>query len=235
MNKTLFIIPARGGSKGITKKNIKLLNKKPLIYYTIDEARKLTNDENICLSTDSEEVLKLTELYGLKVPFIRPKELASDHSGTEEVIKHAIKYYENIGKFYNKVVLLQPTSPFRKSYHIKSAIELMEDDIDMVVSVKETNSNPYYVLFEENKNGFLEKSKSGDFIRRQDCPKVWEYNGAVYVISVSSLEKNSIINFKKIKKIEMDELSSIDIDSELDFKLAELITENERVKKNNLK
>jgi len=92
----------------------------------------------------------------------------------------------------------------------------------MVVSVKETESNPYYVLFEENESGFLKKSKEGSFTRRQDCPKVWEYNGAIYVINVKSLKKNDISNFSKIKKYIMPLNNSIDIDTELDFLMASL-------------
>ena len=223
VEKTLFIIPARGGSKGITDKNIKLLNGKPLIFYTIDAAREITRDENICVSTDDSEFIKIIEDYGLKVPFIRPDNLATDTSSSESVIKHALSYYENKGIHYDKVVLLQPTSPLRNGNHIKEALSLFTTNLDLVVSVKETNSNPYYVLFEENEKGYLEKSKKGSFTRRQDCPKVWEYNGAIYVINVKSIQEKSMGQFSNIKKYEMDDLTSIDIDSPLDWELAELI------------
>ena len=93
----------------------------------------------------------------------------------------------------------------------------------MVVSVKETKSNPYFNLFEEDVDGFLKKSKESDYTRRQDCPKVWEYNGAVYVINVESLKNTTINKFKKVKKYVMDELSSLDIDSEMDLKFVELL------------
>jgi len=96
----------------------------------------------------------------------------------------------------------------------------------MIVSVKETESNPYYVLFEENKSGLLEKSKKGIFIRRQDCPKVYEYNGSMYLINTKSLKNTLISNFKKIRKYEMHSKYSIDIDNQLDFDFAEFLINN---------
>ena len=112
--KILYVIPARGGSKGVPGKNIKLLGGKPLIYYSIEVARALANDEDICVSTDNIEIKELVEQTGLQVPFLRPPELALDDSGTYEVLLHAVNYYATQGKQYNLLVLLQPTSPFRK-------------------------------------------------------------------------------------------------------------------------
>lgn len=223
MEKTLFIIPARGGSKGIPQKNIKQLNGKPLIAYTIDAAREVVADKHICVSTDDDDFIKIIEDYGLKVPFKRPAALATDYATTEDVLLHAISYYRNLGIEYDTIVLLQATSPLRTGKHIKEALALYEKQLDMVVSVKETSANPYYVLFEEDEKGYLQKSKKGNFTRRQDCPRVWEYNGAIYVINIKSLDAMSYTNFKKIKKYEMDEFSSIDIDSPLDWKIVEMI------------
>ena len=219
----LFVIPARGGSKGIPKKNIKPLAGKPLIYYSIDVARELTIDDNICVSTDDHEIIKVVENYGLNVPFIRPKELSSDNSSTNDVLLHALNFYQLNGKNYDVIALLQPTSPFRKAYHVKEALERFTSDIDMVVSVKETKSNPYYVLFEENSEGFLSKSKDSNFTRRQDCPTVWEFNGAIYIINIESLKDKGIGSFKKTVKYVMNEIESIDIDSMFDWKLSEFI------------
>ena len=114
MNDTLFIITARGGSKGIPGKNIKPLNGKPLLYYSIDIARHFVKDNLICLSTDSDEIIKSANAYGLNVPFVRPNELSGDEAGTYEVLLHAIGHCESNGIKFSKVVLLQPTSPFRK-------------------------------------------------------------------------------------------------------------------------
>ena len=220
----LVVIPARGGSKGVPKKNIKLLKGKPLIHYTINAAREVFNDSNIYISTDSEEIKRISENTGINVPFLRPKELATDKSSSRDVLLHALDYYKNTNGFDPDIlVLLQPTSPFRNTIHLQEALKLWDTSIDMVVSVKETSSNPYYVLFEEEKNGFLESSKKGDFTRRQDCPKVFELNGAIYIINPKSLRSKTINQFTKVKKYLMDEISSHDIDSLLDWKLAELI------------
>lgn len=224
--KFLVVIPARGGSKGVPRKNIKLLNKKPLIHYTIEAARELFDDDKICVSTDDEEIKLVSELTGINVPFLRPKELAQDTSSSYEVLLHAVNFYEDRGYFPDTLVLLQPTSPFRTSEQLQEAIKLYSSDIDMVVSVKETKSNPYYILFEENENGFLRKSIESNFTRRQDCPKVWEYTGAIYIINIKSLKKQSFASFKKIVKYEMNEFSSHDIDSPFDWEVAETIIKN---------
>lgn len=139
---SLFIIPARGGNKGIPHKNRKPLNGKPLIYYTIDVARKLTADENICVSTDDPSIIQCVEDYRLHVPFVRPTELASDTAGTYEVLLHALDFYESKGKTYDTVVLLQNTSPFRTAEHVREAMQLYSPDIDMVVSVCEDILQP---------------------------------------------------------------------------------------------
>ena len=231
--KPLIVIPARGGSKGVPRKNIKVLGDKPLIQYTIDAAKGVFDDEFICVSTDDFEIKSVVEQLGLKVPFLRPNELASDTAGTYEVLLHAISYYESKGYFPDTLILLQPTSPFRTSAHIKEALKLYHESIDMVVSVKETKANPYYILFEEDSNGYLKKTKEANFTGRQDCPKVWEYNGAIYIINVRALKASAISQFTKVCKFEMDETSSHDIDTLLDWRIAEIIIndkENDRYK-----
>ena len=222
--KILVIIPARGGSKGIPHKNIKPLNGKPLIYYTIDVARSIVSDEDICVSTDDPEIIKTVEDYGLKVPFVRPEELATDTAGTYEVLLHALEYYERQGKYYDVVLLLQNTSPFRKPEQVKEALALYTEDLDMVVSVKECAANPYYCVFEEDEKGFLHVCKGdGNIFRRQDAPKVYEYNGAIYVINAESLKNQHMHQFKKRIKYVMDEKSSIDLDTMNDWIIAEMI------------
>jgi len=222
--KILTIIPARGGSKGIPHKNIKPLNGKPLIYYTIDCARAICDDEDICVSTDDAEIISVVEKYGLKVPFVRPAVLATDTAGTYEVLLHALAFYEKQGKHYDVVLLLQNTSPFRTSIHVKEALELYKPEIDMVVSVKETSSNPYYNCFEENDKGFLNISKGdGLYIRRQDVPKAYEYNGAIYVINPESLKKMPLGKFSKRIKYVMDDIHSVDLDNMIDWIFAEQI------------
>ena len=226
--KPLVIIPARGGSKGVPRKNIKLLNNKPLIHYTLEIARELFKDNQICITTDDKEIKMVVEETGIEVPFLRPEKLARDDSGTQEVMLHAIDYYENKGQYPDTLILLQPTSPFRKENHLKEALKLYSNKIDMVVSVKETKSNPYYILFEENNDGYLIKTKKSKFTRRQDCPKVWELNGAIYIINIASLKNQNLNLFKKSVKYEMDDFSSHDIDTLFDWELAELIIKHKK-------
>lgn len=230
--KPLVVIPARGGSKGIPRKNIKLLGGKPLIQYTIEAARELFDDAVICVSTDDKDIISVVEGLGLKVPFIRPASLAGDLAGTYEVLLHAIEHYEKFVYSPDILILLQPTSPFRTGQHIKEAIQLFDDSCEMVVSVKETKANPYYVLKEEDLNGWLVKSKEGNFIRRQDIPKVYELNGAIYIIDIAALKAKPLHNFIKVRKYEMNEINSHDIDSDIDWKLAEIILDNLKLKNN---
>jgi N-acylneuraminate cytidylyltransferase len=226
---TLVVIPARGGSKGIPGKNIKLLAGKPLILYTIEEARNVFRDDQIIVSTDSHEIKQLVEETGLKVPFMRPAELATDTSTTQDVLLHVVEIIESGGYYPDVIVLLQPTSPFRNAKHIKEALSLFNMDLDMVVSVKKSAANPYFNLFEEDKKGFMYKSKEGGFTRRQDCPEVYELNGAIYIINLASLKDMSISKFKRIIKYEMDSFNSIDIDTYLDWLVCETILQHSMI------
>lgn len=219
--KPLVIIPARGGSKGVPGKNIKLLNGKPLIQYTIEAALEVTDRENIIVSTDCEKIKEVVENLGIRIPSLRPTELACETTGTYEVLLHELFKIETEGKFYDYLILLQPTSPFRTGKQILEALQLYNNNIHMLVSVKETKANPYFVLREEDENGFLVPSKSSNTIRRQDIPKVWELNGAIYIINTSILKKMPLYKFTKVKKYVMDELTSHDIDTEMDWQLAE--------------
>lgn len=222
--KILVIIPARGGSKGIPHKNIKPLNGKPLIHYTIDEAREIVGDEDICVSTDDPEIIKCVEDYGQEVPFVRPEELATDTAGTYEVLLHALNFYEKQGRHYDVVLLLQNTSPFRKAEQIKEALKLYTPDVDMVVSVKECAANPYYSVFEENSEGYLHVCKGdGNIFRRQDAPKVYEYNGAIYIMNAERLKTTHMHKMQKRVKYVMDDLSSFDLDTMWDWEMAERI------------
>lgn len=221
--KILVVIPARGGSKGIPRKNIKPFAGKPLIYYTIDTARAIVPDEDICVSTDDDEIIQVVENYGLKVPFKRPDELATDTAGTYEVLLHALDFYEKQGKHYDVVLLLQNTSPFRTAEQVKEAMLLYKEGIDMVVSVKECPANPYYCVFEENADGWLHVCKGdGKITRRQDAPKVYEYNGAIYIINAKSLKQMPLYAFPHRVKYVMDAQSSIDLDTMFDWNMAEM-------------
>ena len=221
----MIIIPARGGSKGIPRKNIKPLGGKPLIYYAIDTARAITSDENICVSTDDAEIKSVVDAYGLPVPFLRPEELSTDTAGTYEVLLHALDYYEKQGKHYGIVLLLQTTSPFRTAEQVKEALALYDKtQADMVVSVKECAANPYYNVFEEDNDGWLHVSKGdGNIFRRQDAPKVYEYNGAIYIMNAKKLKQTHMHKLPHRVKYVMDEQSSFDLDTMADWNMAEMI------------
>ena len=221
----LIIIPARGGSKGIPRKNIKLLSGIPLIYYAIDTARAITSDENICVSTDDVEIKSVVENYGLEVPFLRPQELSTDTAGTYELLLHAFDSYEKQGKHYDIVLLLQTTSPFRTAEQVKEALQLFDNsNADMVVSVKECPANPYYNVFEEDEDGYLHVCKGdGNIFRRQDAPRVYEYNGAIYIMNADALKHTHMHKLPHRLKYAMDAKSSFDLDTMQDWQMAEMM------------
>lgn len=220
----LIVIPARGGSKGIPKKNIRELCGKPLICYTLEVALQLCGPDDICVSSDDEEIISVVEKNGVKVPFRRPAELSGDNAGQYDVVRHAYNHYLSKGINYDCVVLLQPTTPLRKVSDTKAQIASYTPDVDMVVSVCKASANPYFVLFEEDNNGFLFKSKEGNFKRRQDCPPVWQFNGSCYVINpVSLLRYDSFADFSRLRKHVMPVADSVDIDDELDWDFCEFL------------
>jgi CMP-N,N'-diacetyllegionaminic acid synthase len=229
---TLFLITARGGSKGIPGKNIKKLGGKLLLHYSIDLAREFADDENICLSTDDAKIRKTAEEYGLKVPFNRPSSLATDTASSYDVIVHALEWYEKKNKFYDRVVLLQPTSPFRLKKDVETALSEYSDKIDMVVSVNRIKSNPFATFYKEADSGLIEKvfkkSSAGD--RRQDAGNIYELNGAFYVLNAKSLKKGPISKFTKVKKVETSILNSADIDEPIDWQWCEFLLEQKLVK-----
>ncbi len=231
--KPLYIIPARGGSKGIPRKNIKLLGGKPLIYYSISLARRLSEDANILVSTEDGEIASIARQTGLPVPYMRPARFAGDASGSREVILDAMAYAERTGIRFDNVVLLQPTSPLRAAEDVLGCLELYSPGIDMVVSVVEASSNPYYNCFEPDPaSGFLRVSKGeGLYTRRQDAPKVWEYNGAVYVINPDSIKKMPMGAFPRRVPYQMPTDRSLDLDTPADWAIAEMIIKNNGNKK----
>lgn len=221
MKDILVIIPARGGSKGVSKKNIKELNDKPLIAYSLYFASEFFEKEDICITTDSLEIKEVVESLGYKVPFLRPDILATDTANTRDVLLHAVQNF-NVEKKYKYILLLQPTSPFRSKQDFKEILRLKEiNEFDMIVSVKETKSNPYFNLYEEQ-NGFLKKSKPSNYTRRQDAPSIYEFNGAFYLIKIESLFLKNIDEFDQIYKVvNNDFFFNIDIDTDKDWQEAE--------------
>lgn len=225
----LIVIPARGGSKGIPRKNIAPLAGRPLIAYTIDAAKAVADNRHIILSTDSDEIAAAAEAEGLPVGYRRPDRLATDTAGSREVIIDAMDHADASGIDYDVVVLLQPTSPLRSVDDVSRAIDLYRPDIDMVVTVKECSANPYYNCFEPTPDGFLKISKGdGLLTRRQDAPPAYEFNGAVYVINPQSIRRSPLGAFTRRVASPMPPERSVDIDSPLDLIIAEAIIKQSR-------
>lgn len=230
MHRPLIIIPARGGSKGIPRKNIKPLDGKPLIAYSIEVAKAVAPDPaNILLSTDDEEIAATARSLGIEVPYMRPAELAGDTTGTREVLLDAMDWADRRGISYDCVLLLQPTSPLRTAADAEAGLRLYSPDIDMVVSVMPSAANPYYDCFETDADGLLHISKGpGTYTRRQDAPKAWQYNGAIYVINPDSLRRMPMGAFPRRVPLEMPRENSIDLDTPLDWTIAEAIIKDRK-------
>jgi len=230
----LTVIPARGGSKSILRKNIVDLNGKPLISYTIESALASGVSKDVLVSTDDHEIADISRSLGAKVPFIRPNNLANDKAESAPVIKHALLFMEDMLKVqYDAVLMLQPTSPLRKADHIKRAVNLMErENFDSVVSIVDVNG--YHPLRMKTLKG----NKLSNYIEqgfwnlkpRQDLPKVFIRNGAIYLVNREIfLSKGEMIG-NNPGGLMMSDKESVNIDSPLDLSLAKLlITENESI------
>jgi len=217
MMKVLAIIPARGGSKGIPKKNIINFRGKPLIQWTIEAALNSTSISNVIVSSDSDEILQIAENNKGVFTIKRPKELADDSSKTEPVITHVL---ENLKEEFDYLILLQPTSPLRNSQDIDAAFgKFISSKSDSLISVCELEHHPYK-SFKINKNGYLQGIINNDFpfYPRQELPNVFRANGAIYIIKVKEFLKNNSLLTKKTTHFEMDKESSLDIDSIEDLK-----------------
>lgn len=222
----IAVIPARGGSVGIKKKNIRNLNGKPLIAYTIEKALACKLLDRVIVSTDDDEIAKIAKKYGAEVPFLRPKELALNTTPMLPVIKHAVEYIENHEKkLIDFVVLLDPTAPFRSVDDIENCIKkLMESGADTVLTVCEAEHNPYFVMveLEDDKMVPLLRIKK-TITRRQDAPKVYRINAGVYAIKRDIVMKKSTVFTKNTRVVLMPHERSVHIDHEIDLKFAEFL------------
>lgn len=222
--KILAVIPARGGSKGIPRKNIIDLCGKPLIAYTIESARKSKYIDDVIVSTDDEEIKDISKKYKAEVPFLRPAELSDSNAKSIDVVLHTVDFMKKHNRNYDYVILLQPTSPLRDSEDIDNAIiKLLDSSFESLVSVCETTENP--VLMRTIENNHLKQIISFDSsnVRRQEFPKFYIYNGAIYINTVSMLYKEEKFIDDKTMPFIMDNNKSIDIDNIIDLKLAGII------------
>jgi len=217
----LAIIPARGGSKRLPRKNILDLNGTPLIAHTIAAGLNSNYIDKVVVSSDDSEILEISKKYGADTLY-RPSELATDRATTFDAIKHTIENFEE----YDYIVLLQPTSPLRNEHHIDSAIELLEDkNADAIISVCEMDHSPLWsnTLDESlSMKGFLRDEVLNS--RSQDLEPYYRLNGAIYICKTERLLKEKSFFLKdNIFAYVMDRKSSVDIDEEIDFRFAEVM------------
>jgi N-acylneuraminate cytidylyltransferase len=220
----LGLIPARGGSKGLPRKNIIPLLGKPLIAWTIEEAKKSKYIDRLILSSEDDEIIRIAKEYGCEVPFKRPVELAQDNTPGIEPVLDAIKKLPN----YDYVILLQPTSPLRTVEDIDGCVEkCIYNKVNACVSVTEPDKSPYWMYSLDDKDKMVPLlDTEEEFTYRQEIPKAYVLNGAIYVAKANYLlKKKSFVSEDTIAFI-MPPERSIDIDSEVDFKLAEILIKN---------
>jgi len=231
--KILALIPARSGSKRVENKNIRLLGGKPLITYTIEEAKKSSLINRIIVSTDNEEIAKIALKYNAEVPFLRPKEISSSDSTEYEFHIHAVNWLkENENYIPDYIVNLYPTTPFRKSSTIDNAISLIlnDENADTLRSLKKVSEHPnkmWKFISDSYVTPYI-KSENKNFqtLSYQLFEEVYIQNASIYVIKKSVLDEFKSTIGKKIIGFVMDEFESIDINYEIDFKLAETYLNN---------
>lgn len=229
--KVLGLVIARGGSKGLPGKNLMKLGGKPLVCHSVEAGLNSKYIDNVIISTDDKAIAEAAKKCGCKVPFMRPAELATDSAKSIDVIKYTLETLIDNGEIYDYFVLLQPTTPFRNAGHIDECLRMLSDrDADSVVSVTEAEHHPLWM------NELPDDMSMSGFIRpeaenknRQDLPKHYRLNGGVYAVRCSYMLSTMKLYSDRSYAYLMDNESSIDIDNELDFLVAEKIFEKLKV------
>lgn len=223
--KNLAIIPARSGSKGLKDKNIKLLNGKPLLAYSIEAAKESGIFDEIMVSTDSKEYAEIAEKWGANVPFLRNDELSNDTASSWDVVKDVLIRYKDLGQCFDTVALLQPTSPLRTSEDIIEGYKVFQEkNANLVVGVCEMDHSPLWANKLPNDysmENFIKPEVLG--MPRQNISTYYRINGALYIMKVEYLMKATDIYASKSYATVMKKESSIDIDDQMDFTIAEAI------------
>tara|TARA_B100002051_G_C16587264_1_gene560848 strand:+ start:200 stop:904 length:705 start_codon:yes stop_codon:yes gene_type:complete len=222
--KILAVIPARGGSKGIPKKNIKKLNDKPLIAFTIEQSLNCPIIDKTIVSTDSDEIAEISKSYGAEVPFIRPSEISQDSTPDLPVFEHVLNFFSS-NDFFNPDLLinLRPTSPIRKNNIIERAVnKMVAKGYDSVRSVSPVKNHPYWMVKIDNGRvkPFLRDKSPINYPQRQLLPELFYFNGNVDVVSSKNLTEGILFG-DNMGIISIDSSDCVDIDSQADFKLAE--------------
>ncbi len=226
--KNIAIIPARSGSKGLKDKNIRLLNGKPLLAYSIEAALKSKCFDVVMVSTDSKKYANIAKKYGAEVPFLRSIKNSNDKASSWEVVKEVLDIYQENGKEFDTFMLLQPTSPLRSANDIKNAYKILkEKKANSIVSICE-NDCSLNKLFKLKQDLYLSNilKNTNNTARRQDEDKYYRFNGSIYLSKVEHFLKCGNIYKDKCYGYLMDKMHSIDIDDKFDFYIAEYIQAN---------
>ncbi len=218
---TIGTICARGGSVGVPRKNVRLLRGKPLIAWTIEQALAAPSIDDVFVSTDDEEIADIAAQYGATVPYRRPAELATSAAAKVPVIIHLLEHLEQSGKQIDRVVDLDPTSPLRAIDDIESAVALLDDATDTVITAYASDKNPYFNMVERKDDGNVGLVVPSSAVSRQSAPQVFAMNASIYVWHRTTVDKG--LWGGRTRLYEMPRERSIDIDSEVDFKLVELL------------
>ncbi len=228
--KVLCVIPARKGSKGLRNKNIKKLNKIPLIAWSILTAKKCKLIDEIIVSTDCPKISKIAMKYGANAPFIRPKKLATDKASSFSVLKHAIDFFKKKKNYFDYIIMLEPTSPLRNSKDVDFCInKIKKENIESLVSVtKVVDQHPYF-LYSINKKNILRpylKKQKKLYIRRQEVSPLYYLEGSIYISKITTLLNEKTWYHKKTQAFEVEKRKSLEIDDIDDFKLAQFYLQN---------
>lgn len=223
----LAIIPARGGSKGLPGKNIKELCGKPLLVWSIEQALKSEHIDNIVVSTDSEKIAKIAKKAGANVPFLRPAKLAANDSPTSDAILHVLEQLGIMGKCYDYVALLEPTSPLRKPNDIDDAISMIiqNTDADCLVSVGEVHMEHPMIVKKISEKGFVAPyiSNIATIHQRQQADEAYFPYGVIYISKIPEFKKKQAFYTKKTIPYFIERWQNYEIDDELDFMIIEQI------------
>lgn len=220
----LAIIPARSGSKEVKDKNIRQINGKPLLAYTIENALQSKYIDEVMVSTDSYIYSDIAKSYGAKVPFLRSEVNSSDVAKTIDTIIEVLNEYEKLKIIFDNVIILQPTSPLRTSKNIDSAFKLFyEKRADSIVSVCKCEHSPIWSNILPEDGNLYEFISDEKILRRQELENYYRLNGAIYISKIDILKKERSFYGKKSYAYVMEQFESVDIDTELDFLYTEFL------------
>lgn len=223
--KPICFIAARGGSKGVQKKNSRIIAGKPLIAHTIEKAINSKIFQHVIVSSEDSEIISISKKFGAEVPFVRPKNLATDSASMNEVLLHAIKKLYSLGYKFDILVNRDCTVPFIQNKDIQGSVKLLKQKkCDAVFGVYRQHHNPYFNMMESDKKGFLKFSKKVEkrILTRQSAPVVYQLNG-LFTVDVKKFLKHNTLIMPKILPYEISPETGWMIDTKFEFKIAEMI------------